>query len=280
MWVIVRGGLGNQMFQVAFATALAERFAVRPRFVDLSEHARVARRWELGCFGIEPAQLSDLARLGLVACARTAHYWQKLKLPGRFAQALIEAPASPPSLAQAPRLVSGYWQNPRLFAGSAPTLRKLFALSTPGWQPMAAASASCPTVAVHVRRGDYASDPTARSVHLVCDENWYRQAWDVMRAAVPQARALVFSDDIEWARGHLALVGEVDYVAGAPDAAAWVDLARMSQCDHFIISNSSYSWWAAWLGALPAKRVIAPRYWFRGRETAVLGICPEDWMLL
>lgn len=282
MWVIVQGGLGNQMFQAAYAAALGERFDVTPRFVDLSARARMARRWELGCFGIEPTPVAAVRRECLVADARIAQLLSRWRLSG-WPGALIESAgqSGPPTLYRAPRLIAGYWQGEHYFEGSAGAVRRLYSLATPDWCPDApGADASRPTVAIHVRRGDYASDPTARNLHLVCDEAWYRRAWGLLRAELPQARALVFSDDPEWAQDRLALAGDVDYAAGAPGAPAWVDLARMSQCRHFVISNSSYSWWAAWLGRDPGKRVIAPRYWFRGRETAALGICPPSWTLL
>ena len=283
MWVIVRGGLGNQMFQVACATALAQRFSVQPRYVDLSGRARVARRWELGCFDIQAAPTSHFQRLLLGANAQLA---QRLTRLGPLAQpggSLVESPqlGRPPVLQKAPRLISGYWQDERFFKSSAAAVRRLFTLPTRDWSPGPSEEQSgCPVVAIHVRRGDYVSDPVARKVHLVCDQKWYRRAWEAMRATMPMARALVFSDDLDWARTQLALDGQVDYVAGTPDAPAWVDLARMAQCQHFVISNSSYSWWAAWLGMDPGKKVIAPRYWFHGQETAALGICPSHWNLL
>lgn len=283
MWVIVRGGLGNQMFQVAYATALAERFLVQPRYVDLSGKARVARRWELGCFDIQAAPTSRFQRLLLGATAQLA---QRLTRLGPLAQpygSLVESPklGRPPMLQRSPRLISGYWQSERFFNSSAAAVRRLFTLPSPDWSPgPSEVQSGRPVVAIHVRRGDYVSDPIARQVHLVCDQEWYRRAWDAMRETLPMARALVFSDDLDWARTQLTLAGQVDYVASAPDAPAWVDLARMAQCQHFVISNSSYGWWAAWLGMDPNKKVIAPRYWFRGQETAALGICPSHWDLL
>jgi len=281
MWVIVRGGLGNQMFQAAFATALAQRFGVTPRFVDLSEHARVARRWELGCFGIEPSPVGRLSQAGLVTRVLATQKLQRLGLPG-WPGALVERAeyAGPPALTRAPALVSGYWQGERYFAEAAQAVRARLRFDTTGLRPLGDAADRRPRVALHVRRGDYVSDPHARSVHLVCDVDWYRAAWARMQAAVPDARALVFSDDPGWAREHLGLPGDVDYAAGEPGAPAWVDMARMSGCDHFVISNSSYSWWAAWLATAPGKRVIAPAQWFRGRLSADLQICPPGWELL
>lgn len=281
MWVIVRGGLGNQMFQAAYAIALGARFNVTPRFADLSASARVPRAWELGAFGIRAEPVSLPVRLSLAAAAVADQKLQRLGLsgwPGVLSEHIEYA--EPPRVARAPRVLCGYWQGERYFQEQATRIRAQFRLAVPEEGPaLPDPDADRPTVAIHVRRGDYVSDPTARSVHLVCDAGWYRAAWTRMRGEVPGARAFVFSDDPDWARDNLALDGDVDYGPGSPGAPAWVDLARMSRCQHFIISNSSYSWWAAWLGEDPAKRVIAPREWFRGRSTAALGICPPGWTL-
>lgn len=282
MWVIVRGGLGNQMFQAAFAISLARRFAVEPRFVDLSSFAAVPRRWELGCFGITPEPVSDFTRFRLVAISYASQKMQRFRLsgwPGVLTE--LDRHLDTRELVRTPRMIVGYWQSERHFAEEAGVVRSLFAMpELPAWAEVPAPDDRRPTVAIHVRRGDYVSNPVASSVHLVCDAGWYRGAWNELRREHPFARALVFSDEPEWARDNLRLQGDVDVVPAMADAEPWVDLARMSQCQHFIISNSSYSWWAAWLGRDPRKRVIAPREWFRGQATADLGIVPGSWTLL
>jgi hypothetical protein len=282
MWVTIRGGLGNQMFQAAYATALGNRFGVKPRFVNLAGAARVSRGWELNAFGITADPVSAFTRARLAAMAAADLKLQRLGLGGWPGVVSEHAEyAAPPRLERAPGILAGYWQGERYFAESAAEVRALFRTLPPTEAPpLPDFDPARPLVAIHVRRGDYVSDPVARALHLVCDENWYRAAWAEMRRTAPMARGLVFSDDPDWARENLALEGDVQYGAGSPGMPAWVDLARMASCQHFVISNSSYSWWAAWLGTHPVKRVIAPREWFRGRATAALGLCPTDWVLL
>ena len=96
---------------------------------------------------------------------------------------------------------------------------------------------------------------------------------------MPNAKALVFSDDSVWARSNLNLEGDVEYIESTDSVSSWIDMARMSRCQHFIISNSSYSWWGAWLSDHPSKIVIAPNFWLQGRPTIDLGLCPEAWIL-
>lgn len=282
MWVIVRGGLGNQMFQVAFATALARRFGVVPKYADLSSRARVARRWALSCFGIEPEPIGSLMQARLAAMAVLSRKLRSLRF-GALTGSMIEFEefSAPPAMDRAPRLISGYWQGPAYFAGHEAAVRA--ALRFPdvprAWAVLPEANGR-QRVAIHVRRGDYVSDPVAQAMHLVCDTAWYRNAWNHLRTGMSDCQAIVFSDDAEWASQNLMLEGDVHYVRADRGRPAWADMAQMSQCQHFIISNSSFSWWAAYLGQSKDSRVIAPARWLQGKPTAALGICPPSWTLL
>jgi hypothetical protein len=114
------------------------------------------------------------------------------------------------------------------------------------------------SVAVHVRRGDYLRIP----VFQVCDENYYRQSMDEMRARIPDARFFIFSDDPQWCRQTFDAADTVVVDSGQAAANPLHDLYLMSLAGHHIIANSSYSWWAAWLGDKPGQQVIMPERWY------------------
>lgn len=266
------------MFQVAFATALSKRFETQPAFIDLSSSARVPRSWSLSCFGIQPVSANALTK-GHVALQTLIS--QKAPAVSRIfgGGVLIErAPFSaPPAITMPPRLISGYWQGPAYFAGYEEEIRQIFKF--PSQDREHTRKGRRPVVAVHVRRGDYASDPHARSVHLVCDAGWYERAWTRMRTTVGDCTALVFSDDPEWVRNQIKFDGDIEYVSAKPRP-AWQDMSEMSTCDHFIISNSTFSWWAAFLGQRDETQVFAPFEWLRGKPTRSLAICPESWTVV
>jgi hypothetical protein len=113
-------------------------------------------------------------------------------------------------------------------------------------------------VAVHVRRGDYLHHP----VFNVCDKTYYLDALNQMRARLPNARFFIFSDDPEWC--HAEFSDSDQEVVDSGDAAAnpLHDLHLMSLASHHIIANSTYSWWAAWLGNKPGQQVIMPNRWY------------------
>jgi hypothetical protein len=174
----------------------------------------------------------------------------------------------------------GYWQSASFFEGSEEGVRKQFNFPNLDDDKIAAEIKNTPqSVAIHIRRGDYVSDPVATERHLICDMPWYKAAWNFVRSNLEDSHAFVFSDDPAWVRDNLNFEGNITIVENMPDEEPWKDMARMSLCEHYIISNSSYSWWAAYLSNSASKMVVAPKYWFNGVPSVDINICPDDWIL-
>jgi hypothetical protein len=268
------------MFQAALAFVLSKRFDVRPQFVDMTDQARIKRGWQLDCFDISPTELNiflaPILQFG-VKISNSMRIIDGLSIPGFVIEnssgKLVE-------FSKPPILISGYWQRARYFEGHEKEIQELFRIPGTSVRNEITAATDAPKVAIHLRRGDYVTDPAAQRIHLVCDEAWYREAWRSTLDAIPDAHGFVFSDDPAWALACLGPASNLTYMPFSPDAHPSMDMMQMAACDHFIISNSSYSWWGAWLGQAADKRVTAPREWFRGRSTAKLGICPSDWLML
>lgn len=113
--------------------------------------------------------------------------------------------------------------------------------------------------AISIRRGDYLNYP---NIHPVVSEEYIYEA---MKGLPTNQRILVFSDDLPWCRENLKFDFEI-IDTGYFDTNLWV----MSMCDDFLISNSTYSWWGAYLSRQTNKTVIAPYAWFANRE-------PDTW---
>ena len=179
-----------------------------------------------------------------------------------------------------PKALYGYWQSASFFEGSEEGVRKQFNFPNLDDDKIAAEIKNTPqSVAIHIRRGDYVSDPVATERHLICDMPWYKAAWNFVRSNLEDSHAFVFSDDPAWVRDNLNFEGNITIVENTPDEEPWKDMARMSLCEHYIISNSSYSWWAAYLSNSASKMVVAPKYWFNGVPSVDINICPDDWIL-
>jgi len=106
-------------------------------------------------------------------------------------------------------------------------------------------------VSIHVRRGDYLS----HDHFCKLDQRYYGQALEYFIPNIEKYHFLVFSNDIDWCKDNLISGEMVTFMDCGTD---YVDLAAMSMCDHNIIANSTFSWWAAYLNKNVNKVVICP----------------------
>lgn len=126
------------------------------------------------------------------------------------------------------------------------------------------------SVSVHIRRSDYVK--IRNTVNLL----YYQMAIQYIRQLYQNPIFLVFSDDLDWVKDNIPMTGEVIYVNEDKKMQDYEELLVMSKCRSNIIANSTFSWWAAWLNQNKEKCVIAPKKWFPGQE----GIVPKEWIML
>lgn len=131
------------------------------------------------------------------------------------------------------------------------------------------------SVCVTVRRGNF-TDTQYKDKFLVCTTSFYVQAVDYIKRIYPDALFYICSDDIQWCKDELRLDGNVIYETNNEVSQK---LYLMSLCKHFIISNSTFSWWAQYLSTNPSKIVIAPSIW-RNTELKPVDIFSEQWVLM
>jgi hypothetical protein len=128
-------------------------------------------------------------------------------------------------------------------------------------------------VAIHIRRGDYVGNPSG---FPACTPEYYQTA--INKFDDKNYRFVIFSDDIPYCK---SIFGEDDALFYSEGNNQYMDLCMMSLCDHFIIANSSFSWWGAYLGENENKKVIGPSVWFgpsTGNNTKDL--MPKEWELI
>ena len=134
------------------------------------------------------------------------------------------------------------------------------------------------SVAIHLRRGDYVHDPVINAYHGVCGPDYYRTAVREVQRRVPEVRWFLFTDEPDWVAEHLDLGVPFELVSGNVIADTAQELWLMSRCRHQVIANSSFSWWAAWLGEQKGKVVVAPRRWFVDPTVDTGDLIPEGWI--
>ncbi len=131
-----------------------------------------------------------------------------------------------------------------------------------------------PSCGIHVRRGDYVNHPSYFNAHI----SYYRKAMGFIQDMFPEMKFTLFSDDIPWCEAAFKDIPfDVYFNKGNSEIQ---DLFFMSQCDHFICSNSTFSWWGAFLGEKPGSQVIFPSEWFKGdfaKKNNSKDVLPDRW---
>ena len=95
--------------------------------------------------------------------------------------------------------------------------------------------------------------------HYICTNEYFYKAVNIIQEKVENPVFIVFSDDVEWVKQNMQFDGEVYYETG--NDPIWEKLRLMSSCKHFVISNSTFSWWAQYLSTNDNKVVIATSRW-------------------
>jgi hypothetical protein len=276
----LKGGLGNQLFQYAAARRLSLTLGV-PLKLDVGFYKRHKQRtYELDQFHIEAGIATDweVAR------------WRGPRLLTRITQSLGLVPRlvlerafefDPAILHLGDgRYLDGYWQSYRYFADVVPQVRRELTVRIPpsdADRTLIDHMARCDSVCLHVRRGDYASNPIALQYHGLCTPEYYRTAVEGLAAQLRAPELFVFSDDMPWVKQNLRFELPTTHVEHHGVDSAPLELRLMAGCRHFVIANSSLSWWAAWLSANENPIVYAPRRWFADPSINTSELTPPAW---
>ncbi|MGY3211148.1 alpha-1,2-fucosyltransferase [Mucilaginibacter sp. HD30] len=113
------------------------------------------------------------------------------------------------------------------------------------------------SVALHVRRGDYLNTENISIFGNISTKKYFENAISIMNGSIDNPHYFVFSNDVEWVKVNLD-IKNVTYVTNNSSKDSWKDMYLMTQCKHNIISNSTFSWWGAWLNSNEKKIVICP----------------------
>lgn len=262
------GRLGNNLFQYALGRVLAEKYGV-PLVMDGSWFNNEG--WnQVNCIKKLPGPVAKKVKIvrrcsiGARALLKATgkHYWEYRGVPvlkekegdHSFDRKFLDAPGD--------CMLFGYFQTPLYFNGFEKTLRSELATGDlgleQGHETLAARLREPDSVAVHVRRTDYTGNPLLD----LCGRDYYERSMQQMRGSLTDPKFFIFSDEPEWCAAMFK-GSDIEVIPRHSDSAL-VDLHLMSLAAHQIIANSSYSWWAAWLGKKPGQQVIMPPKWFEG----------------
>ncbi len=308
--VHLAGGLGNQLFQYAFGRrfSLANQASL---YLDASDYksgtvpdyTKGVRICELSNFAIAGSIIEDGAgRRG--QDRRTPKTWMGRKLAKWWNKLIILAGQTKPYYLRKEivepeenhfrfdaRLyrrrfdgavsVRGFWQTEKYFTEIDDLLRKELVVRrdmTGKNLETAKEIDGDNSVCVHVRHGDNAN-PIAERLGVVPGE-YYMRAVHELKRELASPHFFVFSDDVSWARQVLPGGLRITYVDHNRGAHSHEDLRLMSLGKHYIIANSTFGWWGAWLGRKPGQIVYAPRRYYQNVDRPNPDLYPAAWRLI
>jgi len=285
------GGLGNQLFQYAAGRALAIRhntgLLLDTFALNSSARGVTARSLELYHY----KHASHVSQLSIFRFSKWLRFFPKLtNFVSPWHMFVEDGLGFNNEFQLLPDMtyLFGYWQSYRYFSNVE---CQIVSDLTPVNRMSDTSKAleekidSCVSVAIHVRRGDYVSLPSASELHGSLPIDYYKVAVNKISSTVTDVRYFVFSDDPNWCRENLSLDRSAIYVTHNTGADSWQDLMLMACCKHHIIANSSFSWWGAWLAdhrcsVASTRMVIAPARWFSGQPHHDLSDrFPQHWII-
>jgi hypothetical protein len=233
----LQGRTGNMMFQIAHG--LAKSLKYKRQFVVPSEESsskhlekNLFRRLN---FTIKKSPTSDFSKY-----IHSPFHYTDLDIPSN----------------DKPTVYVGWFQSEKFFEEYSQTIKDLY---SPTYDFIQKALKDFPflkdsiVAAINVRRGDYLTQPTR---HPVITIEYINEAY---KQLPPHDKLIIMSDDITWCKANINLPNCIFIEPNKywDHEGIWL----LSLCDHFIISNSSFSWWGAWLSENIDKKVIAPSIW-------------------
>jgi len=298
--VHLTGGIGNQMFQYALGRTLAEKNSTLLK-LDLSGfESYKLHRYALHCFNIweHIATIDEINAFRRAGNPSGSFRWMSrvMKKLGILPYSVSDFYENRKYIKQTQRTfdpsileangniyLEGYWQTEKYFIEIIEILHREFIckyVQDKNSKELAEKIQSTNAVSLHIRRGDYVSNPKTNQAHGLATPDYYENAIKLIIEEQPDSHFYIFSDDHSWVAENFKPDYPVTMVDHNNASRNYEDMRLMSLCDHHIIANSSFSWWGAWLGTNPEKIVVAPQKWFNDTTRDTRDLIPTSWVRL
>lgn len=281
------GGLGNQLFQYAFGRCLTAQWNTDlildvDFLLDRTDRENfVFRDFDLDLFQLKPYRLFDDS---------TKNLFYKKSI---FKKRIVEVKEEGFNFTEISSkynysnvYLNGYWQSFKYFYPIASELRNELQFSrslTEEQSELSEKIKHCTSICVNFRRTDFVTIPSAIQTHGVPTLDYYYKALELVKNKVGNnIEIFVFSDDIEWCKEHFDVDETIHFVSHSLYKGERFSsyLQLMTFCKHFIIPNSTFGWWAAWLANNENKIVVTPEQWFVDKklQSQTQDLIPENWI--
>ncbi|MCL2800143.1 MAG: alpha-1,2-fucosyltransferase [Treponema sp.] len=285
--VQLNGGLGNQLFQYATGRKLAIRNNTELKLdltllEDLPHEVFSLKHFNINADILEKKEANKFYKKNIIsriirkskALTRTGkNKYIKEKEWYIFDPDILKLPDN--------TYLSGYWQSEKYFFDIEETIKQELCLDISLSQKSCEAEETIKslnnTVSLHIRRGDYITNPKVFDYFGVCSLDYYNNCINKLNKIIGNLNIFVFSDDPSWAKNNLETSNKLFFIEHNNNLNAYEDLYLMSICENNITANSSFSWWGAWLNKNKDKYIFAPKYWVIKEKNKKLDIVPNSW---
>jgi len=285
----LKGGMGNQMFQYALGIQLSTLLQTNLQ-LDLSsllDRSKgpdfVYRNYDLDIFKLRTNFVTSpdlLAKMASFKSARLTRWMRKKAEKGKilvkekhfhFQPEIIAAP-------QNDAIYEGWFQSPLYFNKVQKQVKTAFTFEDailPASKEIFDNINNSNAVCLNVRRTDFLKVDTLNATN----QAYFDRAAKRMGEQVDQPVFFIFSDDMEWCREHIKPGFPTHYIGHEHKGRKFGNyLQLMKACQHFIIPNSSFAWWAVYLNEHDKKQVIAPKNWFTDDSIHTEDLIPDGWI--
>ena len=284
------GGVGNQLFQYAFARSISSKLKtgiILDPYAFETSFKMKGYSYILDHFNIVNTRLAKSSdNFGLVWLYK--HPWLfdqvinrfrfKNLINHRYYQEKGMPFNSEVFFKKDGTFFNGFWQTEKYFKDLTAEIRKEITLK----EPFSSHSAKIEqeishsvAVSLHIRR--YIPEGQ-KSGFRNCPVEYYERAIEYILAWEPAARFFLFSDDYDCVKNNFNMSKYPVTLVDNDNDKNCEDIILMSHCRHHIISNSTFSWWGAWLNPDPKKIVIAPKDWPTPPKNDIRDLVPEEWI--
>ncbi|MGL6298362.1 MAG: alpha-1,2-fucosyltransferase [Methanobacteriaceae archaeon] len=261
--VNITGGLGNQLFQYATARSLSKNMKTK-LYLDLSHYNSSSLpnhvKYYLNHFNIKTSGIKgDLKwRINSKISGEEERFEDYSDVYENYSyKKNIED-------LKGNIYLDGYWANESYFIENEEVIRDDLKIVTPPSKENKSFMKELEGengVALSVRRGDYL-EPYFKAQFGFCTLSYYEKAINKISSKIDNPKFYVFSDDPEWVMDKIKIKYPTKYIShNYKKGKYYEDLRLMSLCKHFIMANSTFSWWGAWLSQNKNKIVVGPEPW-------------------
>ncbi len=256
----ISDGFGNQLFMYACGYAVSRHLDTKLMLDTSYLDTNRLRHYELDklnicydkMFGVSVCRYYPLK----VLCRKIVHAYMKWRYRFLYEKSGVSYDFNTKDIKNNTYLF-GYWQSEKYFLSYRDELLKMFTpkyVLSEGCIDYVRQVKACQSVAVHVRRGDYVA------LGNCLGTEYYDEAIKIINSRITNPVYYIFSDDLSYAKLIFdEKQGTYKYVEYLSDNLSLDDFFIMKECNHIIMANSSFSWWAAWLNNNADKIVICPK---------------------